>query len=83
MNRLEVFKIWGYRRILKISWTARKTNKEILKWIGREHELLLTMKSRKTAYLGHVLRNEGYHLLHLVIEGKIEGKRGLDRKKML
>lgn len=82
MNRLEAFEMWVYRRILKIPWTARETNEEILRRMGRERELLSTIKRRKTAYLGHVMRNERYHLLQLIIEGKIEGRRGLGRKRM-
>jgi len=41
-----------------------------------------TIKRRKTAYLGHVIRNERYQFLQLMVEGKIEGKRGIGKKKM-
>jgi len=44
----------GLRRILKIPWTARRTNDEILRMINKNRELLDTIKRRKTAYLGHV-----------------------------
>ena len=44
--------------------------------------MLSTIKRRKTAYLGHVIRNERYHLIQLIMEGKIEGRRGIGRKKM-
>lgn len=82
MNKLEAFEMWAYRRVLKIPWTARITNENVLRRINRDRELLLTIKRRKTAYLGHIMRNTKYQLLQLIIEGKIEGKRGMGRKKM-
>lgn len=82
MNRLEAFEMWIYRRILKVPWTARKTNEEVLRTIRRKRELLEIIKRRKTAYLGHIIRNGRYQFLQLVIEGKIEGRRGVGRKKM-
>lgn len=47
-----------YRRILKILWTARKINMEVLTEIGSEKTLIGIIKRRKTAYLGHILRGE-------------------------
>lgn len=82
MNRLESFETWIYRRMLKIPWTAHITNTEVYNRIGRERELLNIIKIRKTSYLGHILRNEKYHVLQLIVKGKIEGKRGLGRKKL-
>ena len=74
--------MWLYRRVLKISWTERKTNEEVLRLVSRERELFEIIKKRKTTYLGHIMRNEKYRFLQLVIEGKIEGRRGMGRKKM-
>lgn len=82
MTKLEAFEMWLYRRMLKIPWTARKTNEEILRMVQRDRELLTTIKRKKAAYLGHVIRNERYHLIRLIIEGKIEGKRGIGRRRM-
>jgi len=81
MNKLEAFEMWVYRRVLRIPWTSRRTNDEVLRIINKDRELLDTIKRRKTAYLGHVIRNERYQFLKLIIEGKIEGKRGIERKK--
>lgn len=49
-----------------------------------ERQLLHTIKVRRSAYLGHILRHEKYELPQLVIEKeiKIEGKRGIGRKKV-
>lgn len=82
INKLEAFEMWLYRRMLKIPWTARITNVEVLSNINKERELLTTIKRRKTAYLGHVMRNRKYEYLQLLIEGKIEGRRGIGRKKL-
>jgi len=70
--------VWFYRRVLRIPWTARRTNDEVLRIINKYRELLDTIKRRKTAYLGHVIRNERYQFPQLIIEGK----RGIGRKKM-
>ena len=81
MNRLEAFEMWCYRRLLKISWTQRVTNKAVLQRLNKERELLLKIKKRKTAYLGHIVRNEKYEILQLIIQGKIEGRRRIGRKQ--
>jgi len=77
MNKLEAFEMWVYRRVLRIPWTARRTNDEVLRIISKDRELLDTIKRRKTAYLDHVIRNEWYQFLQLIIEGK----RGIGRQK--
>lgn len=82
MNRLEAFEMWTYRRLLKIPWTDHVSNQEVLRRLQKEHELLLTIKRRKTAYFGHIMRGPKYELLRLIIQGRIEGKRGLGRKQM-
>lgn len=49
--------------------------------MSREREILQIVKRRKTAYLGHIFRNTKYQFLQLIMQGKIEGKRGIGRKK--
>jgi hypothetical protein len=56
--------------------------KKILRRINRKRELFGAIKKRKTAYLGHIMRSERYYFLQLLIEGRIEGRRGIGRKKM-
>lgn len=82
MNRLEAFEMWTYRRILKIPYTAHITNEEVLRRVNKERDLLHTVKCKKTSYLGHILRNDKYYILQLIIKGKIEGKRSIGRKKL-
>ena len=57
------------------------TNVEVVSRIDKKAELLSTIKNRKTAYLGHVMRNEKYEYLQLLIEGKVEGRRGIGKKE--
>lgn len=81
MQKLEAFEMWLYRRILRIPWTDRVTNAEVLRRMAKDLELITTIKKRKASYLGHIFRNDKYGLLQLIMEGKIEGRRGLGRKK--
>ena len=66
--------------MLRISWTAHKTNKEVLDIIGTKTSLIQTIKQRKLAYFGHISRRDG--LQRSLLEGKINGKRGRGRPKM-
>lgn len=76
-KKLEAFEMWIYRRMLKISWTARITNKEVLRRMKKELEILYTIKRRKLEYLGHIMRNQHrYTLLQSIMQGKVKGKRG-------
>lgn len=82
VKRLEAFEMWLMRRMLKISWTDHITNNEVLQRFQKDRELLTIIKRRKTAYFGHILRNKKYKLLQLIMKGKIEGKRGVGRKRI-
>lgn len=77
----ETFEMWIYRRLLKISWTQRITNETVLQRMGQDRELLIDIKKRKTSYLGHIYRGRNYEFLRLIMEGKIEGRRGPGRRK--
>ncbi|KAL6419269.1 hypothetical protein ACFW04_013998 [Cataglyphis niger] len=55
MEKLETFETWIYHRILKIQWTAKVTNMEILRRIARDRELLKVIKRKKIVFLGHVM----------------------------
>lgn len=80
-KNLEAFEMYLYRRILRISWVQRVTNEEVLRRMGKQKELLLTIKHRKTSYIGHVMRGDKYEFLRLIIEGKIQGKRSIGRRQ--
>lgn len=79
MNRLEAFEMWMYCRMLRIPWVDRVTNNEVLRRAEKPQEVLTIVKRRKAAYFGHIFRNS--NLLQLIIEGKLEGRRGIGRKQ--
>lgn len=80
-DRLEAFEMWVYRRILKISWTDRVSNVKVLRLLNKKTEILNTIKRRKLQYFGHIMRNDKYQLLQLLIQGKIQGKRPPGRRR--
>jgi len=58
-TRLDDFEIKGLRKILRVSWTAKKTNEWVLNKAGVKRELLDTVKARKLAHYGHTMRKRG------------------------
>lgn len=82
-GRLEAFEMWTYRRILKISWTEKISNTRVLQKLNKEKEIMYTVKRRKLEYLGHIMRNETkYKLLKCILQGKVEGKRNVGRRRI-
>ncbi|GFS04178.1 endonuclease-reverse transcriptase [Elysia marginata] len=81
-KKIQTFEMWCYRRLLKVPWTEKKTNKEIEQMDDVGEILLqqLNMK-RKLRYAGHIMRGSSGPLLQLPLEGKIEGKRGQGRPR--
>ena len=73
-QRIDAFELWCWRRLLRISWTAWRSNQSILKEISPEYSLEgLTLKL-KLQYFGH-LRQRTDSLEKTLMMGKIEGKR--------
>lgn len=81
MKRVESFELWIYRRILRISWTEHITNEEVLRRLGKSREISFIIKQRKLEYFGHVMRNEKYRILQLILQGKTDSKRGPGRRR--
>ena len=82
INYLEACEMWFHRRMLRISWTQKLKNSEVLEMANSERMILETIKKRKLGYFGHVIRGKKYELLRLIIQGKIEGKRGPGWRKI-
>ena len=80
IRRIESFEMWCWRRMLKVKWTEKKTNAEVLKEAHVERSLLTSIKKRKHKWLGHIMRHEG--LLKDIIEGKMDGKRRKGRPRL-
>ncbi|CAG9830217.1 unnamed protein product [Diabrotica balteata] len=81
VKKLEAFELWKYRRMLRIPWSTRVTNEEVLRKMGRGKKLLRTIKVCKTAYVGQILRNDKYSLLQVIMQGRVDGKKGIGRKR--
>ena len=58
ITRLEAFKIWLLRKILKVKWTEHKTNEEVLKMVQEKRMLIKTIWDRQKNWVGHVLRSD-------------------------
>ena len=67
--------------MLRIPWTAMRTNISILEVINVERRLLHTIYCRMLRYFGHIARRGGPNLEKVVMQGKIEGKRKQGRPK--
>ena len=65
----------GLRKILRVSWTAKKTNEWVLNKAGVKRELLDTVKARKLAYCGHTMRKQGNCLAKEIMQGTMSGAR--------
>jgi len=57
-TRLDAVKIKGLRKILQVSWSAKKTNEWVLDQAGVKRELLDTVKARKLEYYRHTMRKQ-------------------------
>ena len=55
-QRIDAFKLWCWRRLLRVPWTARRSNQSILKEINPEYSLEGLMLKLKLQYFGHLMR---------------------------
>ena len=55
-DKTDVFKLWYWRRLLRVPWTARRSNQSILKEISPEYSFKGLMLKLKPQYFGHVIR---------------------------
>ena len=73
-QRIDALKLWYWRRLLRIPWTARRSNQSILKEINPEYSLERLMMKLKLQYFGHLMqRNDSFKKILML--GKIEGRR--------
>ena len=79
-RKIEAFELWCYRRMLRISWTEKKTNDWVLnKAESCNSRLLNVINRRKLSFVGHVLRSNG--LDKTLVIGMVFGSRGRGRPK--
>ena len=83
-QRIDDFDLWCWRRLLRIPWTARRSNQSILKEINPEYSLEGLMLKLKFQYFGHLMRTDDSLEKSLML-GKIEGRRrrGCQRMRWL
>ena len=83
LQRIDAFELWCWRRLLRVSWTARSSNWSILKEKNPEYSVEGLMVRLKLQYFGHLMRR-GDSLEKTLMLGKIEGRRrGWQRMRWL
>ena len=73
-QRIDAFELWCWRRLLRVPWTARRSNQSILKEISPEYSLEGLMLKLKRQYFGHLMGRIDSFEKTLML-GKIEGRR--------
>ena len=83
-QRIDTFELWCWRRLLRVPWTARRSNQSILKEISLEYSLKGLMLKLKLQYFGHLMRRTD-SLEKTLMLGKIESmkRRGWQRMRWL
>ena len=80
-RRIGAFELWCWRRLLRVFWTARRSNQSILKEISPGCSLEGLMLKLKLQYFGHLMQRAD-SLEKILMLGKIEGKRKRGRQRM-
>ena len=81
-QRIDAFELWCWRRLLRVPWTARRSNQSILKEMSPEYLLERLMLKLKLQYFGHLMRRAD-SFEKTLMQGKIEGRRGRQRMRWL
>ena len=71
---IDAFELWCWRRLLRVPWTARRSNQSILKEISPEYSLEGLMRKLKLQYFGHLMQRAD-SLEKTLMLGRIEGRR--------
>ena len=80
-RRIEFFEVWCWRRLLRVPWTARRSNQSILKEIGPGCSLEELMLKLKLQYFGHLMRRVD-SLVKTLMLGKTESRRRRGPQRM-
>ena len=80
-QRIDAFGLWCWRRLLRVPWTARRSNQSILKEISPEYSLKGLMLKLELQYFGHLMRRTDTFEKTLIL-GKMEGERRRGRQRM-
>ena len=80
-RRIDAFELWCWRRLLRVPWTARRSNQSILKEISAEYSLEGRMLKLKLQYFGHLMGRANSLEKTLMLE-EIEGRRRRGRQRI-
>ena len=80
-QKIDAFELWCWRRLLRVPWTARRSNQFILKEISPGCSLEGLMLKKKLQYFGHLMQRADLFEKTLML-GKIEGRRRRGQQKM-
>ena len=80
-QRIHAFEVWCWRRLLRVPWTARRSNQSTLKEISPEYSLGGLMPKLKLQYFGHLM-GRANSLEKTLMLGKIEDRRRRGRQRM-
>ena len=80
-RRIDAFELWCWKRLLRVPWTARRSNQSILKEISPEYSLEGLMLKLKLQYFGYLMQRADSFEKTLML-GKIEGRRRRGRQRM-
>ena len=81
-QRIDAFKLWCWRRLLRVPWIARRSNQSILKEINPEYSFEGLMLRLKLQYFGHLMGGADSFKKTLML-GKIEGRRRRGQQRMV
>ena len=80
-SRIDVFELWCWRRLLRVPWTARRSNQSILKEINSEYSLEGLVLKLKLQYFGHLIKRANSLEKTLMVK-KVEGRRRRGQQRM-
>ena len=80
-GKTDSFELWHWRRLLRVTWTAKRSNQSILKEVSPEYSLEELMLKLKLQYFGHLMQR-AYSFEKTLMLGKIEGRRRRGQQRM-
>ena len=80
-QRIDAFKLWCWKRLLRVLWTTRRSNQSILKKLNPEYSLEGLRLKLKLQYFGHLM-GRADSLEKILMLGKIEGRRRREWQRM-
>ena len=80
-RRINAFELWCWRKLVRVPWTARRSNQSILKELSPEYSLEGLMLKLKLQYIGHLMGRTDL-LEKILMLGKIEGRRRRGQQRM-